>query len=517
MLLGYSGLRGVIAYRGLALIVSQRASEFPITSELTQSADGLRYSFGRMQTLETHLDTPNAKNVWNHKRLFLKELDRFQEILIRYRDRLNTNASADPFLSDDSGELEIVAQIDRKLEEIRLRASDEDFGRSRTDFDEADVSELAYLTQKLPTILQQRMATFRDEVRVRYRTWMAVTVVCMLATLCILTGLGIYLRRAVIQPFKRLLQGARLVAAGNFEYRIEIGSDDELSELAAAVNNSNASFLRIQQELNHQVMERSKEVIRNEQLASVGFLAAGVAHEINNPLAAIAWSAEALESRLHRIINAIPTADAEEQPSVDIETLRTYLRRIQDEAFRCKGITERLLDFARLGQAEKRSKTDLCQLVCDVIDMIKHVGQYRNRNIQFDSRSPVYANVSPQEMKQVLLNLITNALDSISEQRENGLVQISIVPEAKQVRIVIDDNGCGLTDEVKQHLFEPFFTRRRDGRGTGLGLPITSRIIADHGGRIQVSSDGPGKGARFEVHLPLLNEDIQHELQRTAA
>ncbi len=517
IMLAYSGFRGAYAYRDLALIVSQRASELPITAELTRSVDDLRFAYGRFHAADSPTMEPFARPVWDNRLLFLNELHQVREILSRYRSRLKTNIASDPLLSNRSDELQMVDKIDKKLASISLRANAHDFGKPAAKIDEAELEELSSLTHKLPTFLQNRMATFRDEVRTRYRTWIVMTWGSMLTTLCILMGLGVYLRKAVINPFKKLLSGSRRVAAGDFEYRIEIGSDDELSELAAAMNNSNASFLKIQRDLNDQVRERSREVIRNEQLASVGFLAAGVAHEINNPLASIAWSAEALESRLHRIINSVAPSNIANDPAADVETLRTYLRRIQDEAFRCKGITERLLDFARLGQAQKKCSTDVVSLLRDVIDMVKHLGQYRNRRIIFENKAPLVAWISAQEIKQVILNLLTNALDSLEENHENSFVRIQLEPVGEFVQLVIEDNGCGMTDEVKQHLFEPFFTRRRDGRGTGLGLPITSRIIADHGGHIQAHSAGTGQGSRFEVLLPIHEAKVAHERIAQAA
>ncbi len=118
-------------------------------------------------------------------------------------------------------------------------------------------------------------------------------------------------------------------------------------------------FVEIRDHLNEKVKQGTREVVRSEQLASVGFLAAGVAHEINNPLASIAWSAEALESHLHELLHsdlpenasATATDDNKAKASQSLDVLRKYLKRIQDEAFRrCKGITERLLDFSRLGK-----------------------------------------------------------------------------------------------------------------------------------------------------------------------
>jgi signal transduction histidine kinase len=374
-----------------------------------------------------------------------------------------------------------------------------------------DIEQLSNLAHLLPTKLTEKMASFKDEVRSRYRTWIIMAWSSASLAAILLVGLITYARIAVIRPFKELLAGSRRVASGDFSHRIHVDSKDELAELADAINLGAASFLNIQRDLNEQVRERSQEVIRNEQLASVGFLAAGVAHEINNPLASIAWSAEALESRLHRILHPIESSDAvTEQPSgleaaqgVDLNTLRTYLRRIQDEAFRCKGITERLLDFSRLGTDQRKQSIDMNEVVQDVVDMVRHLGQFRSQKIEFQPRPmPMIAWASPQEMKQVILNLLTNALESLDPGRNDGFVRVTVEALSDSVRLIIDDNGCGMSEEVLQHLFEPFFTRRRDGRGTGLGLPISSRIIADHGGRITPKSQGANQGSRIEVVLP---------------
>ena len=150
------------------------------------------------------------------------------------------------------------------------------------------------------------------------------------------------------------------------------------------------------------------------------------------------------------------------------------------------------------------------EIVEDVVDMVRHLGQFRTQKIEFHPRPmPMIAWASPQEMKQVVLNLLTNSLESLDPTRSDGCVGITLEALHDSVRMVIEDNGCGMTEEVLQHLFEPFFTRRRDGRGTGLGLPITSRIIADHGGRITPKSQGINCGTRFEVILP--NQPVNNQ------
>ena len=186
-----------------------------------------------------------------------------------------------------------------------------------------------------------------------------------------------------------------------------------------------------------------------------------------------------------------------------IADMKKYLRRIQDEAFRCKGITSALLDFSRMGDTKKQS-TNLTEIVQTVIDMVRPLSKYRDRKITFDSDPTTHALVNSQEIKQVVLNLITNSLDSVTQ---GGNVNIRLERNDKFAVLVVRDDGCGMSNEVLQHLFEPFFTRRRDGQGTGLGLSITYQIIQEHGGQIVPHSAGPGKGATFTITLPLVENE----------
>jgi signal transduction histidine kinase len=294
----------------------------------------------------------------------------------------------------------------------------------------------------------------------------------------------------VFRPLRVLIKGSRKVAGGDFRYRIRLDTRDEMSELAEALNDMTERFQTIRDDLDRQVQLRTRQAIRSEKLASVGFLAAGVAHEINNPLASIAMCAESLEGRTQSLID-------ESHP--DYEVVRSYLRMIQEESFRCKEITGKLLDFSRMGEVT-RANTELRELVQGVIDMVAHLGKYQSKQIQFAAGPPVVAAVNAQEIKQVVLNLLTNALESTDAA---GRVDLELVQHDGQAELVVTDNGCGMTEEVLEHLFEPFFTRRKHGQGTGLGLSITYRIIEEHGGQIEAASEGPGKGSRFCVRLPL--------------
>jgi two-component system, NtrC family, sensor kinase len=252
-------------------------------------------------------------------------------------------------------------------------------------------------------------------------------------------------------------------------------------------------------DLERQVQERSRQLVRSERLAGVGFLAAGVAHEINNPLASIAFCAEALDHRLARFL-----ADSGDP---DHRLVINYLKMIQEEAFRCKSITEKLLDFSRCNDIT-RERTDLSGLIQGVVDMIQHIGKYRGKRIVFHPREALMAHVDGQEIKQVVLNLIVNALESMDHQ---GTLRIDARYHQGMAEMTFVDDGCGMEGEVLENIFEPFFTRRREGKGTGLGLSITHRIISQHDGEIMAVSPGTGKGSTFTVRLPIhpaeINED----------
>jgi signal transduction histidine kinase len=146
--------------------------------------------------------------------------------------------------------------------------------------------------------------------------------------------------------------------------------------------------------------------------------------------------------------------------------------------------------------------------------MVGHLGKYQGKQVTFLPGEPVVAQVNSQEMKQVALNVITNALESVSD---GGEVTIDLAEQGRHAALTVTDNGCGMTDEVLEHLFEPFFTRRRHGQGTGLGLSITYRIVEEHGGHIEVASDGPGRGSTFRIRLPISGDadakEINHRYQ----
>jgi len=517
-ILAFSGFRGAYSYRDLARSVTVRAKELPLAADLTQRVGDLRVALSQLRDSRSasHPGMP-AVDTQLLREDFRMSLLEVEEALIKYRDQLNAGIASDPLISENTHELYAVATIDDSLRRIQTIESDVDWmldpvaGEALDD----EIENMQNLSKELPTFLEQRMDAFAGDVRGRYRTWIVLTWVTSVAAVLMLFSLGLFFYTSVFRPLGLLVVGSRRVADGEYDHRINIDHNDEVSELAGAMNDMTNKFQLAQQELqetikglDEEVKIRTREVVRSERLASVGFLAAGVAHEINNPLASIAWCAESLESRLQDII-AEDDELPDEEHNEEISVLKKYLRRIQDEAFRCKGITGSLLDYSRMSDVEKH-ETDLCELVEGVIEMVRHLGKYREKDIVFNRGARIMAPVNPQEIKQVMLNLITNGLDSLDP---GGQVAISIVTENNEAVVRVEDNGCGMCEDTMEHLFEPFFTRRRDGQGTGLGLSITYRIVSDHGGDIQAFSTGTGQGSQFRVTLPLVKNETKENRQ----
>ncbi|MFO0946836.1 MAG: HAMP domain-containing sensor histidine kinase [Planctomycetota bacterium] len=351
------------------------------------------------------------------------------------------------------------------------------------------IAKLIFSLNRLRGVIHTEVTQNVETDRQNYRASIAVvysTSILVLVMLVVLVWVGY---RAVFRPIRELHRGVTKISAGNFDPRVCLDSADEMQELGEAFNHMADRLQGIYKDLNFKVEERSRQLIRSERLASVGFLAAGVAHEINNPLASIAFCGEAIESRLKQVLP--PNSE-------NADVIRSYLTMIQQEAFRCKAITEKLLDFSRVGEPE-RVETDIVALVRNVIELVQHLGKTKDRNLVFDPYHPVFARVNPQELKQVLLNLVVNALESTDE---GGTVRIVADPRDEGVVVSVADDGCGMTEEVKDNLFEPFFTRNRTGKGTGLGLSISHLIISQHGGTLDANSAGPGKGSTFTIHLP---------------
>jgi two-component system NtrC family sensor kinase len=241
-------------------------------------------------------------------------------------------------------------------------------------------------------------------------------------------------------------------------------------------------------------VEANRAVARAEKLAAIGRLAAGVVHEINNPLATISACAEALESRV---------SEGEFNESAALADLREYLGLIRSEAFRCKVITNGLLDFSRTRTTEY-AQVNLTDVIASAARLLSH--QQRGEQIEFQiDTAPELPLISGDagQLQQAVIALATNAIDAMPE---GGILKIAARRNAGEVLVEVSDTGVGIPLENVPKIFEPFFTTKEIGKGTGLGLAVCYGILTEHGGRLDVQST-PGIGTTFTITLPAIIRD----------
>jgi signal transduction histidine kinase len=322
---------------------------------------------------------------------------------------------------------------------------------------------------------------------------MFVTAISAAAVIAMTIGASFWQYRKLIVPLQHLRAWCGRIAKGDLSSGTLPGKDLEFQQLSAAVNKMAAELDLFHRRLEAMVESKSRELVRSERLASVGYLAAGIAHEINTPLNIISGYAELSMKRL-----------AKNPPSApDDPGLTEQLNIIRSEAFRCKQITQRVLSLAR-GNSEIREEISLAQAVVDVAEMVRGLKIFRRRQLEVklpaDDQLAVIANLT--EMKQVLLNLLVNAIEAVAQ--DAGCVVIDAKRREDTVEIRVRDNGRGMTALELGRIFEPFYTSKRGvgAPGTGLGLSITHTIVTGHGGSIEAHSDGPGLGSEFVLRLP---------------
>jgi two-component system, NtrC family, sensor kinase len=230
--------------------------------------------------------------------------------------------------------------------------------------------------------------------------------------------------------------------------------------------------------------------LQAEKMSSIGVLAAGVAHEINNPLNSVAGYAEALLRRFR------------ERPELStdarLEDFTDYLQVIIRESYRCKGIIDSLLTFSRKSDGSHHHLA-LNGLIEEVLELVHHKSRFARIEIRLLQQPDLPAvEGDPSALRQVFMNLIMNAFHAIEA---SGVVEIATFSEAGQVIATVRDSGCGIPAGIIEQIWSPFFTTKSVGQGLGLGLAVTYNIIQNHHGDIEVESE-VGKGTLFTVRLP---------------
>ena len=523
-ILAGTGICAVRLYRDSVLFVSHRSRELPVAMSFSSHISQMRVQIVSLKWAvkdrESLLNDSRLRRIYDGSDAVLSSSnnllrqglkDSFANNLVMLR---NMEKACDQMLRENQEEVsdkrkaewQILHEIADRIDELELRSDHlDDMGT--LDLLGRNLEEMNFGADQLIGNLQLQLKEYTEAMQTQYRWFLGLVCTAAIASGLLLLVFLRLMYAWVFRPLRELVAGSQMVAQGRFNYRIKIDAKDEMSQLADAFNRMTERFETIRNELDLQVQAKSRELVRTERLASVGFLAAGVAHEINNPLASIAMSAESLQRRIVPILDRQHGESKNDVPpkTNERDIIERYLAMIQEEAFRCKGITEKLLDFART-ERKIRERTNLVDLVNDIVEMLGPMGKYRGKHIRLDIPNSLYALVNPQEMKQVTLNLLTNALDSVED---NGTVWVRLFEKEGHMHLVFEDDGCGMNSEILQNVFEPFFTKGKNGQGTGLGLSITHRIVSEHQGRIEAYSAGVECGSVFQVEIPLTSPEAE--------
>ena len=289
----------------------------------------------------------------------------------------------------------------------------------------------------------------------------------------------------------------------------------ERQQAQAALQVTNAEL----QAANRQLAQSQSQLLQSEKMAAVGQLAAGVAHEINNPIGFVSSNLSSLSRYVQDLLGLVHAYEEQARAQPDVlpgqalqdaraavdlaflqEDIPMLLQESVDGLGRVKHIVQGLRDFSRV-DSNQCQETDLMAGLESTLNVIKNELKYKAEIVKAYGKLPlVYCNAA--QINQVFLNLLMNAVQSIDTQ---GRITLASGVEADKVWISVEDTGAGIAPEHLSRLFEPFFTTKPVGKGTGLGLSISYDIVKQHGGEITVTSE-PGKGSRFCVWLPARNK-----------
>jgi len=327
----------------------------------------------------------------------------------------------------------------------------------------------------------------------------------VVATLLVALLIWLFIWRVVARPIQALAKGTEQLSQGDLGYQIPTPSQDEVGDLARSFNSMSLRLRAADEEsaswaktLEDRVEEKTRElkrahdhVLHVEKMASIGKMAAVVAHEINNPLAGILTYAKLLRK----------WAGRDELRGDKLQEAEQCLDLIAGESRRCGEIVKNLLNFSRTAPMNRES-TDLNAVIDRSIRLVQHQMQMGNIELHLDL-SPTLPRVpcDPAQIEQVLLALVMNAIDAMPH-GGNLWLRSRTTAALDAVTMQVKDDGCGISPDILPQIFEPFLTTKETGHGVGLGLAVSHSIMERHDGAIEVQSE-LGKGTTFTVTLPL--------------
>jgi len=380
-------------------------------------------------------------------------------------------------------ELELTRALDARLADLGRRVEAREDGDLRLDLDA--IAEMRKTGEELEEEAREEAEHAEADLRERSRSAVRVLLITVALAAVGFLGLLWVVLHNVVRPLRMLERRAEALGRGDFRPGQALRNRDEIGALARAFDEMAARVAATQSALEERVATKTRELARAARYADLGVLAAGVAHEINNPLATIATAAEGMQRRLER-----GTLDPREETE--------YFRTIASEAYRARDITQRLLTLARADPAP-HARVVVATLLQELQRVTKHQLERRNVSLTIEAAPGLAVRGNSGELLQALVNLVVNARDASPPGK---VVRVTAAREGTFAVIDVDDEGSGVPPELVERVFEPFFTTKPPGEGTGLGLSLVAAIVEGHAGSIAVARS-PAGGARFRVRIPL--------------
>jgi signal transduction histidine kinase/CheY-like chemotaxis protein len=393
-------------------------------------------------------------------------------------------------------------------EVAELAAHEEDFfdltdrllaGKQRETVDEPEFDEVAKRELRIRNVFREiEQRQFRSlDVETRklaeYTAWLRVFLL-LLGSFPLFAMLWFRQahRREIWAPLEQLHGMVMEVKHGNLEVKGRVPKNVELGSLTMAFLAMASELRDMRDSLEEKVRQRAlqleaahNDLLRAAKLASLGQLVSGVAHEINNPLTSILGFTEVVLGRSGL------------EPAV-----RTQLQTVRDEGLRLKSLVGNLSRMSRR-HPEQLHRMDLRTVPARMLELRRYQLAANNVRVQYTpARAPIFVKGDTELLLQAMLQLVLNAEQSIRESRQKGEIQLKCDIWDDRARITIEDNGCGIPPEIREHIFDPFFTSRPTWQGTGLGLSICHSVVEQHDGKIDVESE-VGRGTTIRVLLPL--------------
>ncbi|RJR17010.1 MAG: HAMP domain-containing protein [Nitrospiraceae bacterium] len=474
-----------IARRGFPLLSKTREQYAALTGRLhdnflkeTEVIEKVRREGDRLETL-----VASRKQAKELSTDFVLRLRLLEKNYMFYRDK-ESFSDLDRSLSQIKNLTPFCYSCTPYIESVHELFTVYRTGSSLTESIQAAGDRLERITEEIAESERQRISSFIDH-----------TQNLLLVALILLFSLGpllVYKTSSyIVRPINRLAEITRKISDGDIALRAPLKEHDETYSLAVSFNSMLDNLQQTQQSLKESLAllnEKQAQLVESEKRASMGFLVAGVAHELNNPLNNISLRAEIVNKEIQKFSD---------------ERLNNYVQDIVIQSERAHNIINNLLDFARARKSAEMERQDIVRIVNDSLNLV--ASQLRVTNIKLNKDIPdgsFFVNGNRSKLEQILISIITNAIQAM---KDAGTLTVSVGPDDKNknVLVKISDTGKGIPESDIRNIFEPFFTTKPPGEGTGLGLAVSKTLVTEHKGEILVDSR-VGAGTTFMMKLPLI-------------